>query len=207
MSMSESINELASALSLFQGEVKDAQKDKKGFSYNYADLSQVLEIARPLMAKHGLSLAQFPGSAGEKVTIESFLMHRSGQYISGTIEMPVTLGKGMSPAQAVGSVITYARRYATGAILGITQTDNDAAVDKSDQHKDQQKTLPSPQKVLESPRIDEKQLKHLQQVAEKERLDNYLIAQGLSDMSEIRVDQYQSIIDRLRIESMERKVA
>jgi len=197
MSMSEQLDQLATALSAFQGEVTDARKDVSGYNYKYADLSQVLDIARPLMAKHGLSLAQFPGSAGDKVTIESYLLHKSGQFISGTIEMPVTLNKGMTHAQCVGSVITYARRYATGAILGITQTDNDAAGEEA-KHDNFEKT---------SPKIDEKQLKHLLQVAPADRLNAYMNANNISRYEDFNVSQYDSIIYTLRAQSAEKKVA
>jgi hypothetical protein len=126
MIMSEHINELATALSLFQGEVMDASKDKKGYGYNYADLSNVLEIARPLMSKNGLSLAQFPTLVDGRVCVESVLMHKSGQFMSSRMDIPYTVSQKQSEAQAVGAVITYARRYSVGAILGITQTDTDA---------------------------------------------------------------------------------
>lgn len=126
MNKSEVINELAASLSKLQGEISDVFKDKKGYGYNYADLSSILEEARPLLAKHGLSIAQLPASAHDKVVLETLLMHSSGQWVSSTIEMGVERGKGMSLAQAVGSVITYARRYALAAMLGISQTDDDA---------------------------------------------------------------------------------
>lgn len=130
MNKSQEINELALALSKLQGEINDVGKNKQGYGYTYADLGSVLEIARPLLAKHGLSVTQLPQSAGEKVSVETLLMHSSGQWISSTIEMQVERGKNMSLAQAVGSVITYARRYSLAAILGIAQVDDDAALEQ-----------------------------------------------------------------------------
>jgi len=127
MNKSDSINEIAIALSAVQGEIKDVHKEKSGYGYKYADLSQVLDIARPLLHKHGLAITQLCGSADEKVTVETVLMHTSGQWLSGTIEMLPEKGKGRSSAQDVGAVISYARRYALAAIIGVTQTDNDAA--------------------------------------------------------------------------------
>src|SRR5690349_4639525 len=107
MNKSENIDQLANALSLLQGEVMDANKDKKGYNYKYSDLSQILEITRPLMSKYGLSISQFPGHANNKVTVESVLMHKSGQWMSSIIEMNVPEQKGMNLAQAAGSIITY----------------------------------------------------------------------------------------------------
>lgn len=126
MNKSDQINEIAKALSTLQGEIKDAHKDKAGYNYKYADLSQVLEIVRPLLSKHGLAITQLCGSADEKVSVETMLMHTSGQWISSTIEMVAEKGKGRTMAQDVGSVISYARRYALTSLVGMTQTDNDA---------------------------------------------------------------------------------
>lgn len=131
MERSEHIDELATALSAFQGEVTDPKKGKTGQighrKYDYADLSSVLESARPLLAKHGLSLIQLPGYGHETVTLQTVLAHRSGQYIAETLQMGVERRQGESVAQAVGVVITYARRYAAAAVLGITQVDDDGA--------------------------------------------------------------------------------
>lgn len=124
--MSE-LNEIATALSKLQGEVLNATKDKQGYNYSYADLAQVLDIARPLMAKNGLSLTQMPTSLSDgKIGLTSMLLHTSGQHIQSFFELPIESAAKMSTAQACGSVITYMRRYALAAIIGIAQTDEDA---------------------------------------------------------------------------------
>ena len=128
MDRSETIGALAGALSALQGELSHVGKNSHGYGYDYADLAAVLDIARPLLAKHGLALTQFPTSADPgSVALESILAHKSGEWVSAVYAMPVEAKKGMSGAQAVGSIITYARRYAMSAILGIAQTDDDAA--------------------------------------------------------------------------------
>src|ERR1700729_1545464 len=152
MNKSESIKELSLALSQFQGEVEDAPKTKevksesgKGPSYKHAELSGILEIACPLLRKNGLSVVQLPGSADDKITLETVLMHSSGEYISSTIVMPIdppelisgtdkwgnkyeNRRKGLSHPQEVGKYITYARRYALAAILGIAQVDDEESM-------------------------------------------------------------------------------
>ncbi len=133
MNKSDDISQLALALSKLQGEIKDAYKDRKGYGYQYADLSSVLDIIRPLSSKYRLSITQLPGAVGEKVSLETILMHESGQWISSTIEMPVQISKGMSMAQSTGAVLTYARRYALAAVFGIAQSDNDATHEDNSQ--------------------------------------------------------------------------
>ncbi len=132
MNKSDTIGKLAGALSIFQNTVQDVYKCKKGYGYSYADLSSILEEVRPGLAANGLSVSQLCSSLNEAgipyVGVETILMHNSGEWISSVYHMSVQVGKGMSLAQASGSVITYARRYALAAILGITQTDNDASI-------------------------------------------------------------------------------
>jgi hypothetical protein len=127
MEKSEQINELAKALSKFQGIIKDVCKEKSGYGYKYADLSQILEIARPELSKQSMAITQHCGSADDSVSVETMLMHESGQWMSSVISMPIKTNSKMSKAQEIGSVITYARRYALASILGIAQTDTDAS--------------------------------------------------------------------------------
>jgi len=145
MKTSEQINELAGALANAQGEIKDASKSREGYGYTYADLSDILEIARPVLAKNGLALIQVPSNVETpppaegnlpmlRVAVETTLAHKSGQWIAEIYHMPVeqkVSNKGkqtLSLAQCIGMTITYCRRYAAAAILGMAQTDNDASI-------------------------------------------------------------------------------
>jgi hypothetical protein len=157
MKHSEQLNEIAAAMSKLQGEIEDASKDTSGYGYKYADLSQVLGIIRPLLSKNGLSFTQHVSNADDKIIIETMLMHSSGQWMSSEIAMPPVQGKSMNAAQAVGSIITYGRRYALTAIFGITQTDDDGAPDKprmEEPKKAQQEyKKPLPQTVPQPPEV------------------------------------------------------
>jgi hypothetical protein len=53
-------------------------------------------------------------------------MHESGEYIESMLSLPQEANSRMSAAQQAGAVITYARRYALAACLGIAQQDDDA---------------------------------------------------------------------------------
>lgn len=125
---SEDITEIAKALCKVQAKIEGAKKDSVNpyFKSKYADLEAVWDSVRDLLTENGLSVAQTMGvhSAGEAAvsTLVTTLMHESGQYISG--EMPLLL-KQQDP-QGQGSSITYARRYALAAILGVYQVDDDA---------------------------------------------------------------------------------
>lgn len=124
MNKSEQINELATALASAQGEIENASKASNNphFKSKYADLAEVLNTVRPVFAKHGLSISQFPSFEAGVVSVETILMHKSGQWLSGTISAPVS----KQDAQGVGSATTYCRRYSLAAVAGIAQEDDDA---------------------------------------------------------------------------------
>lgn len=124
MLKSESIKELAAALSLAQKEMEGAKKDSTNpfFKSKYADLGSVIEASREPLAKNGLSVAQFPVNDGDRVGVETILMHKSGEWISDRFLVQPT----KNDPQAAGSAISYTRRYARAAVIGIYQEDDDA---------------------------------------------------------------------------------
>lgn len=124
MNKSDQLNELAAALAKAQGEIENASKASQNphFKSRYADLAEVLNTVRPVFAKHGLSVSQFPSYEGGIVTVETILLHSSGQWMSGSISAPVS----KQDAQGVGSATTYCRRYSLAAVAGIAQEDDDA---------------------------------------------------------------------------------
>ena len=124
MNKSEIIKELSTALSKFQGEVKNPANTANNpfFKSKYAPLNDVLNLVRPILSKHGLSVVQAPSGDGENIIVTTTLLHSSGEYI----EFPPLVLKADKPtAQGAGSAITYARRYALSAILGISSEDDD----------------------------------------------------------------------------------
>ncbi len=125
MNQSESINELAKALSQTQGKMTAAKKDTANpfFKSKYADLSSVWEACRAPMAEHGLAVIQTTNPTdGRSVELVTTLMHSSGQWMSGTL----TMIPSKQDPQGMGSCLTYMRRYALSAILGVSQDDDDA---------------------------------------------------------------------------------
>lgn len=120
---SDSIKELSAALAKAQAEIKGAAKDSSNpyFKSRYADLASVWEACRDPLTKHGLAVTQWPSADGPKVTVETILTHESGEWISR--ELTIT-AKEDSP-QAIGSAVTYARRYALAAVAGVAPDDDD----------------------------------------------------------------------------------
>ena len=104
MNQSESINELAAALSKAQGQLEGAKKDSNNpfFKSKYADLSSVWDACRQALSNNGLSIIQSPEEAESGIAIETMILHSSGQWVKGRYTMPVS----KLDAQAVGSAIT-----------------------------------------------------------------------------------------------------
>lgn len=123
MLKSDSIKELATALSKAQNQMSGAVKDSKNpfFKSSYADLSSVVAAIKESFAANGLSYSQFPIMEDSKVGVETILMHESGEWMSDKLVLPMT----KQDPQAAGSAITYARRYALQAIAGIPSEDDD----------------------------------------------------------------------------------
>ena len=121
--MSDEVNKLAEALSKAQGQMENAIKDSENpyFRSRYADLASVWEAARKPLSANGLAVTQTSEFNLEAVTVVTTLLHSSGQWLRGTLAMkPVK-----NDPQGIGSCLTYSRRYALAAILGIAQADDD----------------------------------------------------------------------------------
>lgn len=145
MDKSGSIAELAKAMASAQGEIENAHKNANNphFRSNYADLAEVINTVRPIMSKHGISISQFPAFDSGVASVETIVMHSSGEWISGVSSAPVT----KQDAQGVGSALTYLRRYSLAAIAGIAQEDDDgnSAVGGRQQ---QRQPAPDPKAVI-----------------------------------------------------------
>jgi len=121
MNKSESITNLATALAKAQAEMPVAPFDATNpfLKNKYASLGSIIETSRPILAKHKLSLVQFPISDSAGVGVESVLAHESGEFITERILIPLTEEKGKSKVQSAGSTLTYLRRYSWASILGM----------------------------------------------------------------------------------------
>ncbi len=123
MNKSESIKELASALNRMQGELKNAPQNSVNpfFKSKYTDLSTLIDHARTLLTKNGLAIVQGNEMSENGIVITTLLTHESGEWIESQLYMPIE----ERSAQKIGGVITYGRRYAYSAMLGIASEEDD----------------------------------------------------------------------------------
>jgi hypothetical protein len=153
MKHSDSLVNLAPALAAAQAEMPAVGFDSQNpfLKNQYASLGAVISVTRPILAKHGLSIVQFPASAPgiikrdepidekvptsariqteregiESIGVETVLLHQSGEWLAETLFIPIVKEKGKSTAQVSGSIISYLRRYAWSSVLGLYADEDD----------------------------------------------------------------------------------
>ncbi|HDR7711229.1 TPA: ERF family protein [Bacillus cereus] len=124
MNRSETITELSKALVKFNSEVNKIAKDANNpFHKNtYATLDTIIDEVRPLLSQNGLSIMQIPSGDGQNVTLKTLLLHASGEWLESDA---LTMKPVKNDPQAIGSCVTYARRYSLAAFLSLNTGEDD----------------------------------------------------------------------------------
>ena len=201
MKTSEQIDQIGLCLSKVIGEITDARKEQQGYGYTYADLHQVLQIIRPLLAKHEVGMVQLPQTVCEdgveKVEVITRLMHKD-QFIESTLKMPISSNGKTSGEQDVGKTISYARRYALTSIFAISQVDSDGqslTQPQTKQKKEKNDAVKPPpdfaqNKPKPKPTKKDQVIADVQSLAfeKKVKLDKALADRNVSDLSELTDD-------------------
>jgi hypothetical protein len=114
---------IAEALANAQAELTDPAKDSVNphFKSRYADLASILKCVRPVLARHGIAVTQTTGITDSGAVILITALMWRGESIIG--RYPVAPVK--ADPQGYGSAMTYARRYALQAIVGVAADDDD----------------------------------------------------------------------------------
>jgi hypothetical protein len=135
-------NKLATALVAAQAEMKNPPKDSVNPHYKsrYADLATVRDTVMPTLVKFKLAVLQLPSELDGHPALTTILMHESGEWVETTIGLrPVK-----NDPQAIGSALTYARRYALQALAGVAAEDDDDGNAASQPRGNQQQQKPAP---------------------------------------------------------------
>ncbi|HDY66212.1 MAG TPA: hypothetical protein ENH85_00320 [Candidatus Scalindua sp.] len=146
MEHSDSIGKLSEALSKAQGALEGAVENSVNpfFKSKYSDLTSIWKACRKPLTDNGLSVIQTCQSeTADIVIIETMLCHTSGEWVKGKLAMkPIK-----TDPQAIGSCITYARRYSLAAIAGVSPEDDDA---ESTMKREKNKSSAMPPKKTET---------------------------------------------------------
>lgn len=173
---STEIDKICAALSKAQGAMEGAVKDRQNphFRNEYATLASVIEAVRGPLRDNELAFIQASGEMVDgALPIETRIVHSSGQWFKSVLPMPVA----QKTAQAVGSALSYGKRYALMTMLGVPSVDDDgeAATQGAPQngngnHRDQaprQQAQQSQRTATRATREEEPELSSSQRFADK----------------------------------------
>jgi hypothetical protein len=123
MEKSETIGTLAAALAKAQSEIRPALFDaiNPHFKSKFASFRSCMEAVREPLSKNGLAIVQSVNTSMSESILETVLIHSSGEWVSSKM----VLKPAKPDMQALGSAITYAKRYALCALVGVVSDDDD----------------------------------------------------------------------------------
>ena len=121
--MSTTIAKLTTALVAAKKEFSPILRDRNNpfFKSKYADLASALEATEPALEKNGLAVSQFPVNELDRIGVLTLVLHESGEFIGREFTLPVA----KQDAQTGTAAVTYARRTAYMAALGVAAEDDD----------------------------------------------------------------------------------
>lgn len=202
MECSQETKDLDEAIALVQLEVKKAIKDKKNphLKNEYASLESIIDVLRPITAKHGISIMQYPEYEGTTYLLRTRIAHKSGQFIVSV--MPLLMA--IVDMQKFGSAITYARRYALSSIFciatGEDDDDGEACANKGCESKQSVPKIESAQKakvVTSISQVQESSIQHLINETGSD-LQAILSYYKVSSLSELTHEQACIVINQLK---------
>ena len=207
MNSSTEIKDLAAAMAKFQAELKPAIKGNTNpyFKSRYADLQACWDCCREALVKNGLSVVQGSReSNGEIVTVDTRLMHASGQWI----ESSLTMKPAKADPQGVGSAVTYARRYALSAILGIVADEDDDG--NAATHNEPKKAISVAEKATGAAKVEpliSKESESFLKLADPALVDRVLVKFGHVAIGDLTETQAAKGITFIKAEMAKREAA
>ena len=196
MKSSTEIKDIAAALSKLQAENKGAEMEAVNpfFKSKYSNLKDVWDSIRESVGKNGLAILQDVTTKDICVSVTTLVTHSSGQWIEfGPLEVPFA----KKDAQAVGSAISYAKRYAlsaaVGVVSGIEDDDGNEAMPK---HATPLKTL-----------ISQEQMESLISIigSDEEYRETLLTFYKIKSLAEIEASKYQAVLKSAQKRAENRK--
>lgn len=188
---SENIDLLAAALSAAQGEFKPVAKTGKNphLGNEYVTLDGIIESVRKPLSTHGLAYTQLLNEAEAGLMLETFLFHTSGQWLSACVRVVAMTGnRGVNEMQALGGALTYLKRYALAALLGISADEDDDGETRTRVVRPPQKSVPqdAPTPTPETPTETEAEALARQGAAVAQAKEAYVSPDGLRNKAEER---------------------
>lgn len=170
-----------------QSEITTVTKSKQGHNYKYATLEDIVDIVRPTLEKHGFAVS-FGVNTTSDIIVTCTLMHKEGHSIETTMQLPADKTGSKNAVQAIGSSVSYAKRYTLSSLLNIATRDDDDA--QAAMQQDQRTITRGQSQTLESKY--EKLPKERQ-----EKFDSWLSSLGANSISEVKASQFNTVLANL----------
>jgi len=190
------VNELYLALSKAQLDMSVAKTDSVNpfFKSKYADLTDLVKASRPSLSKFGLCVIQrvLPDEKNQ-LCLFTRLCHASGQWMES--RMPILPPK--QDIQAIGSYITYLRRYNYSSITGVVADDED---DDGEVAMRSTRTQERIEVMKPSTSISQEQLKLISNELEgfEDILDDLLSGYNITKLSSLPEKNFVKCLERIR---------
>lgn len=190
--MSEATTKLAAALVKAQAEMPAVEPDSTNPHYRskFVSLGHLLAKVRPVLNRHGVGVVQYPSRDENGPTLVTILLHESGERLES--EAPLLLPK--QDPQGQGSAITYMRRYALAAALGISDQEDDDGNGASEDKATKGKPKPAKPATNGKPHISAADAKKLRESVKAsgvpvDQVALKLTAIGVSKLDELTTEQ------------------
>lgn len=194
--MSESIGQLSLALAKAQGEMKPAVKDSTNpfFKSKYADLNSVINAVRDPLSRNELAFMQNLHEIEGCLYLITILSHKSGEYVKSQMPVKFKADGKTNELQSMGSAISYIKRYALSAMLGVCCDEDDDGNSSTDFPAEAPKTFPK------APIISKEQAHVLNELIKKCPKDyetyihKYLKSHNIDGVSNIPTNMYETLL-------------
>lgn len=112
----------------------------------YARFEDINEAVKPVLQKYGFAITFKTDTGNGVIRVVGILAHRQGHRESTDMVLPVDASGSKNPVQAVGSSVSYGKRYVIEALLNLTSRGQD------DDGQSVSKVQPDPEgkKILEA---------------------------------------------------------
>lgn len=172
---SPAIDQIMTALCKAQSQMTFAPKESEASMGNgrmrkYADLASVIAAVRKPLADNGIAFVQLPVACKDGLRLRTVLGHTSGQWLACEFYTAIESQRTMNSIQALGSAMTYLRRYSLAAICGIAQDDDDgvsAGEIARDSQQQETRNLNKFFKAIVPARIQQEQMKRMLQIRDQ----------------------------------------
>lgn len=196
MTTAKTQSTLSAALSKAQAVLEGAKKDAVNphLRNKYADLASCWDACRKALTENELSITQTTTVRDGVLLLVTTLHHSSGESVFGELPVIYEGTKGLNTMQAMGSALTYARRYGLCAIVGISPEDDDGA--NAGQGQQQRHAQQKPVSRL----IGTDEATHLKDLISETETDpaKFLDYFRVTEIGDMSIDQYEKAVKQLR---------